>query len=195
MAVRRHLRPDLQLAIDIEYTYGWRNKSEVLSLERRHIDLKEGALRLEPGTTKNDDGRLVYLTPELKAQIAAQLDRVRSLEKELDRIIPFLFVHLDGPHRGQRIRGFRKAWATACRRAGVAGRLRHDFRRTAVRNMVNKGIAERVAMKVTGHKTRAVFARYHIVSPADPQDAAEKLSGTFSGTSVPRAVDALPAST
>lgn len=89
-----------------------------------HIDLKEGTLRLEPGTTKNDDGRLVYLTLELKAQTAAQFDRVRSLEKELDQIIPFLFVQ-----------------PTACRRAGVAGRLRHDFRRTAVRNMMNKGIA------------------------------------------------------
>jgi len=78
---------------------------------------------------------------------------------------------------------FRKAWRTTRPKAGVPGRLRHDFRRTAVRNMVNAGVPERVAMKVTGHRTRAVFGRYHIVSPADLQDVARRLAGTFQGAS------------
>ena len=64
---------------------------------------------------------------------------------------------------------------------GVAGRIRHDFRRTAVRNLVNVGVVERVAMTVTGHKTRSVFDRYHIVSPADLQDVARKLTGMIPG--------------
>ncbi len=76
----------------------------------------------------------------------------------------------------------RKAWHTACEKAGWPGMLRHDFRRTAVRNMVNKNIPERVAMTVTGHKTRAVFDRYHIVSPGDVKEVARRLTGTFSGT-------------
>jgi integrase len=70
-AVRRHLRPDLQVAAAIAYAFGWRMQSEVLALERRQADLSAGTLRLEPGTTKNGDGRLVYLPPDLRAGIAA----------------------------------------------------------------------------------------------------------------------------
>jgi integrase len=178
-AVCHHLRSDLQVAIAIAYTFGWRMQSEVLTLERRQVDLDAGTLRLDPGTTKNDEARIVYLTPGLKSLLAVQVERVRTLEHRLGRIIPYLFPYLKGRHCGLRIRDFRKAWKTACLKAGCPGMLRHDFRRTAVRNMVNVGVPERVAMTVTGHKTRSIFDRYHIVSPADLQEVARKLTGTI----------------
>jgi integrase len=181
-AVRRHLKPDLQVAVTIAHTYGWRIRSEILTLERRHVDLEAGTLRLDPGKTKNGEGRVVYLTPELTRLLGEQLARVDQLSRRTGRIIPSLFPRLWGRRAGQPRQNFRKAWATACTKAGVPGMLLHDFRRTAVRNMVNAGVPERVAMKVTGHKTRAVFDRYHIVSPADLQDVVRKLTGTFAGT-------------
>lgn len=181
-AVRRRLPEDLQVAASIAYAFGWRTQSEVMTLERRQVDLDSGTLRLDPGTTKNDDGRLVYMPPDLKRLVAGQVDCVRALERKLGRVIPFLFPRLRGRRVGERRRDYRKAWATACNNAGVPGRLRHDFRRTAVRNMVNAGVPERVAMKVTGHRTRSVFDRYHITSPADLQDVARRLTGTIAGT-------------
>jgi integrase len=140
--------------------------------------------------TKNDDGRVVYLTPELKTMLTAQVERVEALQRRLGRIIPWLFPHLSkGSRAGERRRDFRKAWKTACKKAGLAGKHRHDFRRTATRNLVNAGVPERVAMTITGHKTRSVFDRYHIVSPGDLQDAMLRLTGTFRAQSDLKAVD------
>jgi integrase len=84
-------------------------QSEVLTLELRQLDFEIGTLRLEPGTTKNDDGRVVYLTPELKALLTVQGKRVKALKRERGKIIPHLFPHLRGPHRGKRILDFKKA--------------------------------------------------------------------------------------
>src|SRR5205814_3106037 len=76
---------------------------------------------------------------------------------------------------GQRIKTVWREWGTARTEARVKGKIPHDFRRTAVRNMVRAGIPERVAMQISGHKTRAIFDRYHIVSDGDLREAARRL--------------------
>src|SRR5262249_52236037 len=158
-------------------------QSEVLTLERRQLDLEAGTLRLDPGSTKNEEGRVAYLTPELARLLGEQLERVHMVERKTGRIIPFLFPYLRGRRRvGPRRRDLRKARRTACTKAGLPGMLVPDFRRTAVRNLERAGVPRSVAMKITGHKTEAVYRRYAIVSDADLQEGSRRLSGTFPGT-------------
>jgi integrase len=116
-AVRRELRPDLRVAVALAYALGWRMQSEVLPLALRQMDLQTGTIRLDPGQAKNEEGRVVYLPADLKVLVAAQVKQVRALERKLGRIIPHLFPHLQGRHRGERIKDFRRAWQGACRRA------------------------------------------------------------------------------
>jgi integrase len=161
--------------VTIAYVYGWRMRSEILPLQRRQVDLAARTLRLSPETTNKEPGRAVYLTPELERLVREQLARVHGLERRTGRIIPASFPHLER-FEGRSIRDSRRAWKTACRRAGCPGMLRHDFRRTAVRNLVNTGTPEKVAMLITGHRSRSVFDRYHIVAPDDLQAATARLA-------------------
>jgi integrase len=80
-------------------------------------------------------------------------------------------------HRdGNQIKAYRRAWVTACRRALLVGMIPHDLRRTAVRNLERAGVSRSAAMKLTGHKTEAVYRRYAIVAESNLREGAAKLA-------------------
>jgi integrase len=156
--------PDhLRAPITFSYYTGWRLVSEILPLKWEQVDLDAGTVRLNPHSTKNDEGRIIQLPQVLLSILIDQ-------EKTSPDACPYVF------HRkGKPILYPYNAWRTAVKDAGLVGRIPHDFRRTAVRNLVRAGVPERVAMAITGHKTRSVFDRYNIVSPGDLADAARRI--------------------
>lgn len=169
--VKAHLSPALQAVVTFAYVTGWRVQSEILPIEWRQVDRKSGEVRLDPGTTKNQAGRVFPFTDTLRTLIDAQWKEHETL-RAAGTICPHVF------HRsGRRIKGFRKAWANACTAAGYPGRIPHDMRRSAVRNMERRGLSRSVAMQLTGHKTEAVYRRYAITSEADLREGVDRLNG------------------
>jgi len=135
----------------------------VLNLAWAGVDLTAGVVRLEPGVTKNRAGREfpIAALPPLAELLKKQRDYTTEVERRKQCIVPHVF-HRDGktdPLLHRRMgRGIGKA--------GVDGRLVHDLRRMAVRNLERAGVSRSVAMKLTGHKTEAVYRRYAITSTA-----------------------------
>lgn len=134
------------------------------------MDIAGKVIRLRPENSKTNEGRVLALEGELWKVIAQQL-ALREYEKRDKTIAVSLYVFHSN---GQPIGDIRKSWEAACKAANIEGKLFHDFRRTAVRNMVRAGVPERVAMAISGHKTRAIFDRYNIVSEEDLRKAMEQ---------------------
>ncbi|MBI3046854.1 MAG: site-specific integrase [Acidobacteria bacterium] len=183
-SVLSYLPAEVQPVIRFAAVTGWRIASEVLPLEWRNVDFAAGEVRLDAGTTKNREARVFPFTSNLRA-VLEQQHAVHLRLKRVGRIVPFVFFRLVAHGRGgekepRRIIAFGKAWKSACRAAGCPGRIPHDLRRTAIRAMVRRGVPERVAMMLSGHKTRSVFERYNIVSHGDLRDAARKLDAPAS---------------
>jgi len=170
--VRSHLPESLRAFAQFAYLTGWR-KGEIQALRWAQVDFAAGTIRLEPGTTKNGEGRTFPFGsyPQLDSLLRAQRGETSSVEKAKGCIVPWVFHR-----RGKRILDLREAWVVACRRAGVPGRIFHDLRRTAVRNLERAGVPRSVAMQLTGHKTESIYRRYAIVSEADLSVGVGKLA-------------------
>ena len=162
LAVRAHLPAPWQDILDVAYYSGWR-KQEILGLTWEEIDEAGGVIRLSPGRSKTLVGRVLPISQPIAEAIAR-----RRARRDPDS--PLVF-HRDGIP----IRRWRTAWRTACQSAGVPTRFLHDCRRTAARNLIRANVPERVAMLLTGHKSRAIFDRYNIIHEQELLDAGDQL--------------------
>jgi len=152
------LRPILLAAFDT----GMR-KREVLDLAWEQVDLRSGTITLAPQDTKSEAPRLVMLT----ARLAAAL-------KELPRGIGAAPV-FPNPKTGKPWEDLRRSFGRAVHKAGLRGLWFHDLRRSFVTRARKAGIPESVVMRMSGHKTRAVFDRYNVVDESDLRIAARTL--------------------
>jgi integrase len=146
---------------------GWR-RGEIVSLQWSNVSRSGAVIRLEPDQNK---GRTVRVLA-LQGKLAALIERRWHARKVGQTLTPHVF-HQDGHPLGD----FRRSWLTACREAGLGHRWFHSLRRSAARNMSLQGVPEKVIMSIMGHKTRAMFDRYNIITESDQREYAKRLFG------------------
>jgi integrase len=194
-ALMQHLPNYPRDFVQFAYLTGWR-KGEIASL--RWSDVEGDVVRLRTENSKNGEARAVTLSGDL-----GHLFELRRAARQIKTIGGVVLASYVFHREGTPVGDFRKAWSTACVAAGLGryecnrrkhvgsgrscekcgvkarytARIFHDLRRTAVRNMVRAGVPERVAITISGHKTRAIFDRYNIVNEADLREAMDWTQG------------------
>ena len=165
--IRNSLPPYARLSFVISYHTGAR-KGEIRKLRREMIDWSTSRIELQKKTTKNKTARYLPIYGDMGPEIDMAISAA-------DPACPFLIQH-----EGQQVFDFEKSWKTACKAAGLPEALYHDLRRTALTNMIEAGFSEKEAMTVSGHKTRHVFDRYHIVSSRRMRELGQKMAAHLS---------------
>ena len=151
----------MRLFLDIAFEYGWR-KQEILGLPVRQLKLQTGLIRLDVGTTKNNEGREVSMTSAIR-----ELARQAVAGKKPD---DYLLTRTDGSP----VKDFRKRWKSLCCKTELSGLNIHDFRRSAARELRNAGVPESTIVDIGGWKTREMFKRYAITDTKDIAAATAK---------------------
>ena len=160
--------PDyLRDAVLFGFLTGWR-KGEITGLGWANVNRSAAVIRLKPEQNKARSVRVLALQGEL----AALIERRWHARKAGQTLSQHVF-HC----AGRPLDDFRRAWAKACRQAGLGHRMFHSLRRSAARNMSLQGIPEKVIMSIMGHKTRVMFDRYNIVAESDQRAYAKRLFG------------------
>lgn len=167
-SVVSHLPSDLKDFTRWAYLTAWR-KSEIASLLWADVDVEGRTIRLSWRRSKNKKAR----TMALAGALAAIIER-RSAARAALVVKGIASDRVFFRANGLPVQDFKKAWASACKAAGVAGRLFHDLRRSGVRNMTRAGVSRKVATAISGHRTEAVYARYDIADEEDLKDAVIK---------------------
>jgi integrase len=179
-AVRAFMPAHLRPLLTFYFWTGWR-KGEALGLQVRQYDVDTSLLTLDAEQSKNRRSRQIDLShfDELRDMLKDQVQSAERIGREHDRIVTALFHDPEGrPVTGWR---YREAFESARTEAGVPQRMTHDFRRTAVRNLVRAGVPKTVGMKITGHKTGIMFDRYDTTDAEDMREAGAKVSALVTG--------------
>lgn len=145
---------------------------EVLSLKWEYLKGDVIELQAEDAKGDGDEGN-ARLIPMVGKDLAGILER-RKIARQVKAGDTTTLAALIFHHKGNTIVDIRKAWKTACKKAGVPGRLFHDLRRSAVKNLDEAGVSRDVAMQISGHKTQAMYSRYNIADVKRVRKALER---------------------
>jgi integrase len=143
-------------------------KGELRKIQWAQVDFDARLITLSGVQTKNKKPRTLPIYGEMETWL-----RLQYQSHPDDN--PWVFYGARNRPVGDHLDG----WTEACERAGLPGLLFHDLRRSAVRNMKRAGIQDRVAMEISGHRTRSMFDRYNIVDESDIENAGQKLEAYF----------------
>jgi integrase len=169
--VLRHANEILKDVLIVAFYTGWRIDS-ILHLEWSNVDFDGKVVRLRANQTKNRKAATFPLDPF--PEVFAALEHRKALSKGF--VTPWVFNR-----EGARVISIRKAWEIARKKANVPGRLIHDLRRTAVRNLKSKGWSDTEIMNIVGLKTLSMLIRYSITTEGDILQKAKamKAANTF----------------